>query len=245
MQTFAAILLAAVLLPPVLLATSIPAPGEGPLVDDRLVPLLIFDGDYEWRHQGQKDGWHGGSALLRLPLGPFFSRDSGVGPWQAGLRVFFSQGYGRDPNPQRTGVTAVVAWGLDWYTGGPEMAGISLGVGGFPLARSTFFVAGLLLETGFTHSRGTQDAGERRGPDTQDSIRLGHQAFFGIGVVIVRVNAAVEFGLHTGPSVQWEAGIRLELGRPLLPIALFVGFSYFGFERAGGGALVAGATLAL
>jgi hypothetical protein len=244
-QKFAVILLMAVLLPPALRATSIAAPGQSSDLDDRRIPLLMLDADYEWRDQGREDGWHGGSALLRLPLGAAFTHDPGMRPWQLGLRGVFAQGYGRNPNPQRAGVSAVIGWGLDWYTGGPEMGGISLGEGEFPLARSTLFVAGLLLEAGFTHSRGTQDAGRLRGPDTQDAIRIGHQAFFGFGPVLVRANAGVEFGVRSGPLVQWEAGIRLELGRPFLPFGLFVGFSYYGFERAGGGALVVGVTIAL
>jgi hypothetical protein len=213
---------------------------QGPPFERQVVhhppPLLLIDATYTWRVKRQ--GWHDLDAMLRMPLGALLT--GSPKPWQFGARGMFSQGHGRADNPRRYGIAAVVAFGAEWYSPGPGPGGFSLCDGSFPLARSTAVAAGALLEVGWVQSRGIQADAKA----TQNAIRIGQSVHLGIVALQIRAHGAVEVPLEDGTD-SWDAGIQAELGRPILPVGIVIGYRYHGYQRAGGHAMIIGVTIAL
>ena len=230
-----------------LLLVLLAAPCAAEVAESRpfRLPLLI-DGTYTWRTAAAGDGWHGGDAMVRVPVGTLFGdllefSPRVLSPHQASFSAGFERAYGLRPNPQRAWVTTGYNFGVDFYSfERREGLGGSLSSdGAFPMSRSITFSFGAGVALGYEYRSHTESQAVQHLPRVQT------WGWFGVSFVELHGDVAFTFNPGKGRRVTHDLALTLRIGRPLLPFSVNVGISGTGFENGGGAWFTLGAGFAL
>lgn len=224
--------------PPVPPSGQPPAPPTGITPPWRL-PFMV-DAAGLFRSDFDTSGWYGAEVHLRVGVdrvfGPMWNFNQKLlAPHQLTFDAGWERGFGVSPNPMRAWFTSGYSFAVDYFGDEPGEWKVSLSRhGGFPLQRSTLFSVGTGLALGLHYGEGTQFANTEGGLDHRAALRLQHWAFIGVGVVEFRLDGALNLNFDPGVFAEPEFSAGLRLGRPLSPVFVYIGWTWFAFENGGG-----------
>ncbi|RIK60108.1 MAG: hypothetical protein DCC64_15015 [Planctomycetota bacterium] len=187
-------------------------------------PPLLLDFDADLR-VSDRFTWACARAMFRVPWPHLTGKPGHDARHSLGAVGFFDQGWRQSPNPCRVGLLACYTFGREFNEGGtfPFTVTPSDVYPWWRCDTGSAFVRGAL---GWMHARGTDDAARRDGLSSLDALRIEGHAGGGLILVQGQVHAALAVGLRPGSELVLELGVRVSLGRPLLPGALTIGYWY-------------------